>query len=281
VRTPYLFFKEESSLRKLAISAVTGVVFLVVAAVALALTNNTVNYSSTLAQKGKATKKGTNTGYEGILDVGTSDNKQPNVAPLTEIFFARQIKNNAPKFKSCNVADFSGKTSVPKKCEAAQVGDGHATAYVGTAGQPESPGGKQDLDVKAFNGKKGKQILLVLTGGALGSVQQVIPGTIKPAGKPFGYKVNFGVPKALQGQVQTAQIALTHFDVTIFSNKTAKVVKKVKGRKKGKVFHVTYLQVTGCPAAGTLPTRARVHFNNDDNSSGGQVVTNDGTMACH
>jgi hypothetical protein len=265
-------------LRKLAIGVVAGVVFFAMAAIALALTNNTVDYSSTLAQKGKATKNGTNTAYTGVLAVGTTDGSQPNTAPLTEVFFAKQVKRNSAKFKSCNVSDFSGKTSAPAKCKAANIGGGTATAYVGTAGQPLSPGGKQDLKVTAYNGNKGKQILLVLTGGALGATQQVIPGDIQAAPKPFGFKVAFKVPKALQGQVGTAQIALTNFDVNISTKKTVKVVRKV-GKKK-KAFQVSYLQLTACPKPGNLPVKATVHFNKDDNTSGGPVISDQSTMAC-
>lgn len=262
-------------MRKLAIGLMVGA-FFAVAAIALAA-NNTVDYKSTVTYKGKPKKNGTNTAYEGILNVATTDGTQPDVAPNNDVFFAKQLKNNATKFKSCKVSDLNGKTAAPAKCKSAQVGGGTATAYVGQAGQPLNPATKQNLKVTAYNGPKGKQLLLALSGGALPTIR-VIPGDISGASAPFGYKVTFKVPTDLQGSLG-AQIALTNFDVQISASKTAKVVKK-RGKTKT-TSRVSYLQVTGCPASKTLPTRAIVHFNKDDNTSGGEDKQSDGTMACH
>src|SRR3954447_3717703 len=146
--------KEESSLRKALIGVLTGALFFAAVGVAIALTNNTVNYTSTLTQKGKAKPAGTNTGYEGILSVGTTDGKQPNVAPLTEVYFAKGLKNNGPKFKSCSQKDIESPQSNknPAKCKKAIVGGGTADASVGTPGSNQTP---QYLSVVALNGKKG------------------------------------------------------------------------------------------------------------------------------
>jgi len=275
-------------LRKALLGAITGVLFFAIAAVAIALSNNTVTYNSTLTP-GKSTKFGKNTAYEGILHVSTEDNKQPNTAPLTEVFFAKQIKNNAKLFPSCKASDIDGKSSVPAKCQKAVVGDGTASSLIGGPGYnppPCSPPNcsiRQDLDVTAYNGNGGKQILLAVTGGPV--TNRVITGTIKPASGPFGYKVGFAVPADLQEQLG-AQIALTDFDVNISGTKTAvkkyKVKKKVKGKVKKvtKKAKVTYLQIKSCPSSGTVPNQAIVHFNNDDNSPGGPVVTATSDYAC-
>ena len=80
-------------MRKALIGVLTGALFFAAVGVAFALTNNTVDYHATVAKEEK-TKLGTNVAYEGILHVGTSDNKQPNTAGLTDIYFAKQLKNN-------------------------------------------------------------------------------------------------------------------------------------------------------------------------------------------
>jgi hypothetical protein len=258
-------------LRKAKLGACVGVLFFALAAVAWALDNNTVDYNSPITVGSKVL---------GAKNIGTSDNTQPNTAPTTELFFAKELKNNAKKFPSCKVSDVDGQPTIPKKCKKAVIGGGTADATV--SAQPGSSNRvPQHLDVVALNGNKGKQIMLAVIGGALGAYR-VIPGDIGPGnGAEFGYKVTFQVPAELQGNL-SAQIALTHFDVHI--NKTTKIVKKIKvkhkKKKKKKTYNLGYLQLKKCPAAGTLPLRAIVHFNKDDNTAGGQVVQHDGTFAC-
>jgi hypothetical protein len=269
-------------LRKAKLGAITGVLFFALVAVALALTNNTVTYNSTVT-KGKHTKLGTNVAYEGILHVSTSDGKQPNTAPLNEVFFAKQIKNNATLFPSCKASDIDGKSSVPAKCKKAVVGSGTASSLIGGPGYnpppctPPNCAIRQDLVVTAYNGNKGKQILLAVTGGPVNN--RVITGTLGTAPAPFGYKVGFQVPPDLQEQLG-AQIALTDFDIKVGATKTAIKKIKVKGKKKKQKVKVSYLQLKSCPSSGTLPNRSIVHFNNDDNTPGGPVVQSDTTIPC-
>jgi hypothetical protein len=252
--------------------AIFGVVIgaLVFAAAAWASQqNNSVTYSSTVKYKGKPTsKKPKNVLYTGILDVSAPDGTQPNTAPLTEVFFAKQLKNNAKKFPGCPQSQIDGKSSISSKCKKAQIGDGTANAMVGQPGSSSSI--PQNLTVLAFNGVKGKQIMLALTGGALGGTYRVIPGPIKKLSGKFGYKVNFKVPKELQN-ILGSQIALTHFNVKI---KTKKQV-KIKGKK------ASYLQITSCPKSKKLPTKAIVHFNDDAGNPSSTTKTSNGVMACH
>jgi hypothetical protein len=252
--------------------AIFGVVIgaLVFAAAAWASQqDNQVSYTSTIKYKGKPTsKKPKNVLYTGILDVSGPDNTQPNTAPLTEVFFAKQLKNNAKKFPGCPQSQIDGKSSISAKCKKAQIGGGTADAEVGVPGGSNSF--PQHLTVKAFNGVKGKQIMLALTGGVLQGTYRVIPGPIKKTSGKFGYKVNFKVPKELQGQVGS-QIALTHFNVKIKPTKQVKI-------KKHKA---SYLQITSCPKSNKLPTKAIVHFNDDDGNPSSQTKTSTGTMTCH
>lgn len=254
--------------------AIFGVVIgaLVFAAAAWASQqNNSVTYSSTIKYKGKPTsKKPKNVLYTGILDVTAPDGTQPNTAPLTEVFFAKQLKNNAKKFPGCPQSAIDGKatSSTPAKCKRAKIGGGVADALVGKPGQSNSA--SQHLTVVAFNGTKGKQIMLALTGGAFGATYRVIPGPIKKLKGQFGYKVSFKVPKELQN-IAGSQIALTHFNVKINTKKQVKINKK----------KASYLQITSCPKTKKLPTKAIVHFNDDAGNPSSTTAMSKGVMACH
>ncbi|MEA2428044.1 MAG: hypothetical protein QOF37_1672 [Thermoleophilaceae bacterium] len=243
---------------------------LVFAAAAFAASqSNTVKYRSTAKYSGHATKKKPkNATYTGILHVGTTNGVQPDPAPLTELFLAKQIKLNGGKFKACPPKDIDGKAKISKRCKKAVVGGGTAHALVGKAGSTASF--PQDLTVVVLNGPKGKSLLLALTGGALGGSYRVINGKITKLHSKFGYKIGFKVPHELQEPAPGSQIALTDFNVKI---KTKKQV-KIKHRK------ASILQVTTCPKSKKLPTRAKVHFNDDNNQPSNNTQQVDSTMAC-
>jgi hypothetical protein len=271
-------------LRKATLAALTGVLFFALAALAWALSDNQVEYDSTVAVKGKTPKgQPKNIDYNGILEISTSSGGQPNVAPLTEIFFAKELKNNSQKFPACDAEEIDGEAEIPAKCRKAIVGNGTAAAVIGTPG--EQPLARQGLIVTAINGNSGDDILLALindeNGGAVTNYR-IIPGHIeKLSGDPdFGYKVGFEVPEELQEQLG-AQISLTNFDVLIKTNKKVNVKYGKKNRKgKRKKYGASYLQLKKCPASGNLPVKAIVHFNNDDNSPGGQVVEDPSESSC-
>jgi len=266
-------------LRKALIGVLTGALFFAAVGVAFALTNNTVDYSASIAQKAK-TKFGKDVAYTGILHVGTSDNKQPNTAGTSDIYFAKELVNNSKIFPACNKSEIDGKpdNQIPKKCEKAHVGNGTASSLVGQPGG--DPTVRQDLTVKAYNGNKGKSLFLVVTGGPV--TNRVIDGVLSKATAPFGYKVAFHVPPELQN-VLGSQIALTDFNVKVDVKKKAVRKYKVKGKhgkKVTKTAKVAYLQLKKCPASGLLPVRAIVHFNKDDGTTGGQDVQDDSTSVC-
>jgi hypothetical protein len=260
--------------RLLVVGGVVAACLAVAATVAFAASNS-VTYDSKLSPAHPKPKAGkpANVGYEGILDV-SNNGLQPDSAPLTTIFFPKELKNNAKSFPSpCSVADIDGQPAIPAKCKPALVGSGTATSFAGTPGS--APALTEKLLVAAYNAKKGKQLLLVLNqapGEAVPIVNRVIVGTLGKASGKFGYKVGFAVPTDLQN-VGGLQVALTHFDVKISKSKTA----KVKGKK------ATYLQLKTCPSSKKMATRTTVHF---DNSAGagqpaaGPDVTVDGTMSC-
>jgi hypothetical protein len=129
--------------------------------------------------------------------------------------------------------------------------------------------------VTAYNGLKGRQLLLVVNGSSpLAITNRVIVGAIGPGGGKFGYTVTFTVPADLQFQLGL-QVALTHFDVTI-SPKT------ISAKVHGKKAKVSYLAAKKC---GTLPTQTTVNFDQDGapggpGTPGGQSVTVNGNMKC-
>ena len=270
-------------MRKALLGAVSGVLFFALVATAIALTNNTVSYQASVVKRAN-TKFGQNIEYTGVLHVGTEDNKQPNTAGTTDVFFDKAIKNNAKIFPSCQKSDIDGKpdAQIPAKCEKAHVGDGTATSLVGQPGQ--DPDATQELSVKAYNGNKGKSIYLAVSSvGNAVVTNRVIDGQIQASSAPYGYKVAFHVPEDLQNILNT-QIALTDFNVKIDDAK--KAVRKIKGPKrrgkprKVKRVRVSYLQLKKCPASGDLSNKATVHFNQDNGQPGGQDVTDTNTYSC-
>jgi hypothetical protein len=252
--------------------AIAGVLIgaLVFAAAAFAASQqDTVKYRSFLTYKGKASKKKPkNLTYRGVLAIRTKNQVQPDTAPLTELFIAKQIKSNGAKFAGCPPSDIDGKNTFTPRCKKAVVGGGTAKAMLGKTGT--AGGFPIDLKVTALNGPKGKSLLLALTGGVLGEQYRVIPGKIKKLKGKYGFKIRFAVPKELREQAGS-QVALTDFDVKIKTKKTVKIK-----HKRASLF-----QITSCPKSKRLPVQAIVHFNDDSGSGHPQTVPNRSTMKCH
>lgn len=246
---------------------------LAAAATAWAVTN-TVSYTVTLkkATSGKPTsKKPIRVAYNSKLKIDTDPpGQQPDTAPVTSIYFPKQIKQNSKLLPGCSVSDIDGKPSMPAKCTKGKVGTGTASALAGSPGSPASNSVKEDLNVTFINGSNHKQILLVLNSAPTAPVaitNRVVPGDLAPGTGNFGYRVDFKIPPDLQNQLGLS-IALTDFNVAI-TNKGFKV--KVKGKTKS----VGFLELTGC---GTLPIRAVAHFK--DASGTVTNVQNDSTAKC-
>lgn len=261
-------------MRRIALLAV-AVGALAAAATAWAVTN-TVDYTVTLKKvAGKPTaKKPVRVAYNAVLHIDTDPaGNQPDTAPVTSIYFPKQIKQNSKLLPGCSVSDIDGQQTMPSKCNKGKVGTGTASALAGSPGSPASNSVKEDLNVTFINGKGGKQVLLVLNSQPSAPVaitNRVVPGDLAGGTGDFGYRVDFKIPEDLQNQLGLS-IALTDFKVNI-TNK-AFVVKK-----GGKKIKVGYLELTGC---GTLPIRAVAHFT--DSAAGGSTtdVTDDSTAkAC-
>ena len=258
-------------MRRIALLAVV-VGVLAAAATAWAVTN-TVSYTVTLkkATTGKPTaKKPIRVQYHAHLHIDTDPaGSQPDTAPVTSIYFAKQIKQNSKLLPGCTQADIDGKPAFPSKCTKAKVGGGTAQALAGTPGSPAANSVTENLNVGFYNGKSNK-VLLVLNsqpGAPVAITNRVVPGDLAAGKGAFGYRVDFKIPPDLQNQLGLS-ISLVDFNVTIAS-------KAFKVRVKGKTKSVGYLELTGC---GSLPVEAIAHFKD---VNGVQTdVTNDSVAKC-
>lgn len=255
-------------MRRIALLTV-AVGLLAAAATAWAVTN-TISYTVTLKKgTGKpSAKKPVPTQYNALLHIDTDPSgNQPDTAPVTSIYFPKQIKQNSKLLPSCKQSEIDGQQDMPAKCTKAKVGTGTASALAGSPGSPASNSVKEDLNVQFINGAGGKQVLLVLNsqaGAPVAITNRVVPGDLGSASAPFGYKVDFKIPEDLQNQLGLS-IALTDFKVSI-TGKPFTV--KIKGKKVKK----GYLELTGC---GELPIRAIAHFKDSANGGATTDVTND------
>jgi hypothetical protein len=244
-----------------------------ITAVAYAVTD-TLSYSAKLSFKGKPTKaKPANLKYTGTLHIDTDPpGQQPESAPVTSVYFSKNIKPNAKYFPFCNRGEIDGNATFPAKCNKAKVGTGTAQALAGSPGNPSTQSVKEDLNVTAVNGPSGKNLYLVLNSqpGAPVAIQnRVVPGTLVKSSGAFGFLVRFTIPQDLQEQLGLA-ISLTDFNVVISNSaKTFKVGSKtVKG---------SYLQLISCKSS--LPVKAISAFKDKDTGSP-KNVTNTSSAKC-
>jgi hypothetical protein len=235
----------------------TAIAAMSITAVAYAI-EDTLTYTGAGSHKGTPTKaKPANLSYLGTLHIDTNPpGMQPETAPSTSVFFASFVKNNGAAFPSCDKSEIDGQATISAKCEKARVsvkGKSHATAYLGTPGQPL--GAKQDLEVEAYNGPSGKVLYLVVNNSAV--QHRVIPGTVVKASGKYGFLVRFDIPPELQ-QIAGVKISLTDFAVYIDGKP-----RKVKVGKK--TVSESFLTITSCPG-GKLPSKAITTFIDSDTS---------------
>lgn len=253
----------------------TTVAVMAITATAFAV-ESTLTYTAKhdITGKPSVTKKA-NLAYTGTLHIDTDPaGQQPESAPVTDVYFGKGIVNNAKYFPFCNKTEIDGQPEMPAKCKKAIVGTGTASALAGTPGNPSSQSVKEDLNVQAVNGPKGKSIFLVLNsepGAPVAITNRVVPGTVKPASGTFKFLVRFNIPEDLQEQLGLA-ISLTDFNVKISGTP-----RKLKvGRKFEKI---AYLQVQKCPG-GSLPVKAITQFKDVDNGNQLKSVTSTSSSRC-
>jgi hypothetical protein len=219
---------------------------------------NTVDYTVTIkkaSSKKPSAKQPVPVQYTADLTVDTNPpGLQPNVAPTTTVYLAKNLKQNAKYFPSCPASKLEdGTNTFPAACGKAKVGSGTAQALAGSPG--EQPGVTEALEVAAYNGPGGKTLNLVVHSTPDAPValpNRVIPGTLKGGKGAFGYSVEFNIPADLQNQLGL-DIALSKFHV-VFPSKT--ITKKIKNKKS----KLSYLMLTAPCAGGSMPTEATVQF---------------------
>jgi hypothetical protein len=245
-----------------------------ITAVAYAVTD-TLTYSAKLGFKGKpTTTKPANLKYTGVLHIDTDPaGQQPEGAPTTSVYFSKAIKTNGKYFPFCNKSEIDGQPTFPAKCSKAKIGTGTASALAGSPGSPSSNSVKEDLNVTAVNGPKGKSIYLVLNSAPTAPVaiqNRVVPGTVVKSSGPFAFLVRFEIPADLQEQLGLT-VSLTDFNVKI-SGTPRKV-------KVGRVFKkISYLQLTSCK--GSLPVKTIAQFKDVDNNGQLKSVTSESKGKC-
>jgi hypothetical protein len=244
-----------------------------ITAVAYAVTN-TVTYSAKVVKKGKpSVKKPAPVTYTGILHIDTDPaGQQPETAPVTSVFFAKGFKNNASYFPFCNQTEIDGQPTLPAKCKKAIVGSGTASALAGGPGNPSSQSVKEDLDVTAINGPKGKFFYLVLNsqpGAPVGITNRVVPGQLVKSSGAFAFLLKFTIPEDLQSQLGLS-ISLVDFNVKVPGTLHAVKV-------KGKTAKLPYLALTSC--SGSLPVKAIADFKDKD-SGDTKPVTSESKAKC-
>jgi hypothetical protein len=170
----------------------------------------------------------------------TSDTIPPGGQPPTltkaQIFFPNAAIANGRFFPSCTTSILLNRG--PAKCpKQSKIGKGKAIGRVGTLEVP--------INVTAFNGPKGKRVLLYILSEdtASVSVRGVLDSPLQKTRGKYGYKLTVPVPNNIQSPLPGL-----HTGVILFTT-TVKASIMHKGRKRG------YIEAFKCPKNGKAPMR--------------------------
>jgi hypothetical protein len=176
---------------------------------------------------------------------------QPHTLTSATLLFPQGATLNSTRFRSCSPAKLQAKGT--SACPAgSKVGSGSASGIGGNPGQP--PILTEDLSITAFNGPRGKSVLLWLTGTAPAAINNVLVAKLTRAGAPYSYRLSLAVPVGLQS-IAGIQVAVTRFTTSVGAIRT------VKGRR------YPYLRAPVCPVGATLPLQGRFTFNDDNGAA--------------
>jgi len=228
--------------------------------VAYAAVNETYQFTGSGSHKGKPSKtKPANFGYTATIKVDTDPpDQQPDTLAQTAVFFDKGIKTNGRYWPFCNKTEIDGKASLPAKCKKAIVGSGSTIAYAGTPGSPKSGSVREDLNLQAINGPRGKSLYIVVTsapGAPVALSNRVVPGVVQKSSGPYGMVVRWTIPDDLQEQLGL-KISLT--DLTLKVPATARKLKIGRTTKK-----VSFLQLTSCKG-GKMAVKSEGKFKDAD-----------------
>lgn len=235
-------------MRKLAFAAVAASV----AAVGIAVPASAINGEQGLAVQVSPSKHGTAKKPAAVkLKVTTTTKPAANDSPFATkqavISFDKNLVFNGAKFKSCTAAAVQASEA---SCPAgSKVGSGTA--------QGSALGITQNLTVTAFNGPKGKSLLLHVTGSAPLAIDSVINATLKNASGKFGKKLVVPIPANLQQPVPGTFATLLSFITTV----------------KAKSGKTPYVGLKGC-------TKKKLNFKGDFTYTDGTSKSATATAKC-
>jgi hypothetical protein len=236
-------------LRKKLALALTGALILALGVAGVA---QAVNSKQTVAVKLAHNKAGTAAKPKSVgdltvdLKVAVDPSDQPFATSSTVIHFDKNLVFNTAKFPSCTEAQ--ARTGAAA-CTKAKVGSGKA---VGLA-----LGQQENLTITAYNGPKGKSILLHVVGTQPLDINTVIVGQLKTDSGKFGRKLVVAIPSNLQQPLAGVFATLTSF------------VTKVGGSAKG----TPYVALKGCSGG-------KLQFKGDFVFTDGSKQSPTSTTAC-
>ncbi|HEY1277217.1 MAG TPA: hypothetical protein VGF25_20085 [Thermoleophilaceae bacterium] len=209
-------------------------------AIAYAQTVNT-NFEQTLSASVKPNKLKGGKPTPIALKVTTgADTVPPGGQPPTlqqaQIFFPNAAVANGRFFPSCTESILLNKG--PNKCpKQSKIGKGSAIGKVGSL--------EVKTDVTAFNGPKGKSVLLYVLSvpSAPVSIRGVLNSPLKKLHGKYGYRLTVPVPQNIQTPLPGLHTGVIFFTTTV------KASIKHKGRMRG------YIEAFKCPKGGKAPTR--------------------------
>lgn len=228
-----------------------------VTAMALGLTATAfaVNADQGLSVSVTPSKAGTKSKPKSVkLKITTTTTPKDTTAFATTqavLYFDKNLKLGGSKFKSCTVATIQADES---KCpKGSKVGSGSAAAKLGSQAIP-------GISVTAFNGPKGKSLLLHVVYVKLG-IDQVLNAPLGKASGVYGTKLTVPINKALQQPAPGLFATLTEFITSVNGKATNKaktpyvgLVGCSGGKLKFKgVF--TYTDGTSKKATATAPCK--------------------------
>ena len=211
--------------RKLAMLAVAACSVAGVTAIAQAATTQTLNASVSPGKAGTPKKP---KGVKLTVGLATRTNAGEPIPASSRavIELPKELRLNGKHFASCTLAN-AAKNSCPP---GSRIGTGAAKANI--AGQVA------DIPVIAFNGNKGKSLMLYL------NITKPVVQQAALEGKLSGRTLTVDVPPALQQPVPGLFTPLTDFQVSI----KASVTKRVKGKRT----KINYVELIDCPASKKL-----------------------------
>lgn len=154
------------------------------------------------------------------------------------VLFDENLVFNAGRFPSCTARQAQ---RAARACRPARVGGGRATGVATRTGGRRLT---QRLTIAAFNGPRGRSLLLRVQGRRPLPIAAVLVGRLVRASGPYGARLVVRIPRRLQQPLPGTYAALTRF------------VTSVGGVRDG----VPYVGLAGCPASHRLRFAGRFAF---------------------